>query len=73
MNKQVNGVIRVGDMIVCDKATNDWFKYNPDARTTVTQCTKCGLWYKPSLGHNCLRDGITKVKMSSVYGEMEGE
>ena len=44
---------KVGDIIHMDKATNEWFIKHPDARTTVTQCEKCGLWYKPDLGHKC--------------------
>lgn len=39
--------------IECDEATNEWLKQHPGARTTVTQCEKCGLWYKPILGHKC--------------------
>ena len=36
-----------------DKETEKWFKNHPDAQTTVMQCDKCGLFYKPSLGHKC--------------------
>lgn len=36
-----------------DKATTDWFIKNPDAETTVMECSYCGLFYKPSLGHRC--------------------
>lgn len=36
-----------------DKATEEWFLKNPFAETTVMQCDKCGLCYKPSLGHEC--------------------
>ena len=45
--------IKVGTKIQMDKATDEWFKQHPGARTTVTSCEKCGLWYKPSLGHKC--------------------
>ena len=45
--------LKVGDKIQTDKATDEWFKRHPGARTTVTQCKKCGLWYKPILGHKC--------------------
>lgn len=41
------------EKIICDKATKEWFKHHPNARTTVAQCEKCGLWFKPSLGHEC--------------------
>lgn len=37
-----------------DATTKKWFAKMPSwERTTVAQCKKCGLWYKPSLGHKC--------------------
>ena len=36
-----------------DKATREWFKNHIDSQTTVACCDKCGLFYKPSLGHKC--------------------
>lgn len=36
-----------------DKETRAWFDRHPDAQTTVMCCEKCGLWYKPILGHKC--------------------
>lgn len=36
-----------------DKETEKWFENHPDAQTTTMQCDKCGLSYKPSLGHKC--------------------
>ena len=39
-----------------DADTQAWFDKNPDAQTTVMQCERCGLYYKPTLGHrpkNC--------------------
>ena len=39
-----------------DSETRKWFQKNPGAQTTVTRCNRCGLYYKPSLGHkssNC--------------------
>ena len=41
------------EKIVCDKATDEWFKKHPGLRTTVARCDKCGLYFKPSLGHEC--------------------
>lgn len=38
---------------IFDTETRKWFKRNPDAQTTVMYCGKCGLWYKPILGHKC--------------------
>lgn len=43
---------KVGDRIECDERTNEWIKQHPWP-TTVTQCEKCGLWYKPDIGHEC--------------------
>ena len=39
--------------IQMDAETNKWFKDHPVAQTTVMCCEKCGLWYKPMLGHAC--------------------
>lgn len=36
-----------------DEATRKWFSKRPGAQTTVMCCEKCGLWYKPMLGHDC--------------------
>ena len=44
---------KLGAITDFDKDTSKWFKKHPDAQTTVTQCEKCGLWYKPILGHKC--------------------
>lgn len=62
---------RLGQMILLDKTTSEWFNKHPEAQTTVTKCEKCNLWYKASLGHDCVRDGIVKLKTSSLYGEMK--
>ena len=37
-----------------DRATKAWFDSKPfSAETTVCRCERCGLFYKPSLGHKC--------------------
>lgn len=36
-----------------DAATRKWVKAHPFAQTTVMQCEKCGLYFKPILGHKC--------------------
>lgn len=36
-----------------DKSTEKWFREHPHSETTVMKCDKCGLFYKPSLGHKC--------------------
>ena len=36
-----------------DKLLIKWFQEHPFAETTVMQCKKCGLMYKPNLGHIC--------------------
>lgn len=35
-----------------DPDTQAWFDRNPDAQTTVQRCDRCGLYFKPSLGHH---------------------
>lgn len=44
---------RETEKIICDKATDEWFKKHPGLRTTVACFEKCGLYFKPSLGHEC--------------------
>ena len=41
------------DKVKLDKETKKWFEKNPNADTTVWKCGKCGLWFKPTLGHKC--------------------
>lgn len=36
-----------------DTETEKWLKKNIIQQTTVMKCEKCGLYYKPSLGHKC--------------------
>ncbi|MCR5835988.1 MAG: hypothetical protein K6G88_05755 [Lachnospiraceae bacterium] len=36
-----------------DKETQRWFEKNLAQQTTVMKCEKCGLFFKPSLGHKC--------------------
>lgn len=36
-----------------DKTTRKWFLDNPEKQTTLCKCEKCGLYYKPELGHKC--------------------
>lgn len=43
-----------------DEATREWFSTRPGAQTTVMCCEKCGLWYKPDLGHKCILRKIRK-------------
>ena len=40
-----------------DKETKKWFSTQPPwQETTLTQCTICGLHYKPCLGHKCEKE-----------------
>ena len=39
-----------------DSKTEKWFKMHMNAQTTVIKCEKCGLFYKPSLGHKCKKE-----------------
>lgn len=34
-----------------DPETRKWFAQHLDAQTTVMKCERCGLYFKPSLGH----------------------
>lgn len=36
-----------------DKWTAKWFRVRPGIEITLCQCEKCGLFYKPVLGHLC--------------------
>jgi hypothetical protein len=36
-----------------DAETRKWFRNRMGVQTTVECCEKCGLWYKPMLGHKC--------------------
>lgn len=40
-----------------DSQTKQWFRRHPDAQTTVCQCTRCFLFFKPELGHKCKKGG----------------
>lgn len=42
-----------------DKKTKKWFADHPALyyQASVVQCKKCGLWYRPSLGHECEMKG----------------
>lgn len=45
-----------------DRATKAWFSSHIGQQTTVCKCEKCGLFFKPSLGHKCKAkesDGFT--------------
>ena len=39
-----------------DRATKAWFSRYIGQQTTVCQCKKCGLFYKPILGHKCKKE-----------------
>lgn len=42
-----------------DSETRKWFMKNITAQTTVMRCELCGLFYKPSLGHECKKQKET--------------
>ncbi len=44
-----------------DSALEEWFRQHPNAETTVMICEKCGLHYKPILGHKCKKGGVDDV------------
>lgn len=45
-----------------DRATEKWFREHPLSETTIMQCDKCGLFYKPILGHECKSMRISDLK-----------
>lgn len=45
-----------------DKATEKWFREHPLIQSTITQCDKCGLFFKPSLGHTCKPKKVCDLK-----------
>lgn len=44
-----------------DSKINAWMRKHLGMQTTVCKCEKCGLLYKPSLGHEC------KVKQKQIF------
>ncbi len=48
-------MIEQKETVKYDATTMAWFKAHLFAETTVVKCEKCGLYYKPSLGHKCKR------------------
>lgn len=43
--------------VTFDAETQKWFENHWGAQTTVCQCPRCWLYYKPSLGHKCKKKG----------------
>ena len=39
-----------------DRATKAWLNSHIGQQTTVCKCEKCGLFYKPILGHKCKKE-----------------
>lgn len=40
----------------CDPNTAAWIDQHVGESTTLFKCKRCGIYYKPSLGHNCKKD-----------------
>ena len=40
-----------------DARAKKWWKEHRGIQTTMCKCEKCGLYYKPQLGHECEKDG----------------
>ena len=55
-----------------DKETEKWFQSHIGYQTTVCICEKCGLFYKPMLGHKCkkIREKVIKIEglVGGTYG-----
>lgn len=60
MSKQKTEPVRL------DAKTREWFKTRPFAQTTVMRCEKCGLYYKPSLGHTCKKRKEKNMKTTGA-------
>ena len=45
--------MKVGTKVKVDNRTKKWCREHIGYQTTMVQCEKCGLYYKPSLGHKC--------------------
>lgn len=58
------------ERVVFDPETRAWFKKNLAAQTTVMQCERCGMWYKPSLGHMARNCRIRHPKESEYDEKM---
>jgi len=43
----------MAERVQYDAATRKWFESHRWKETTVTKCSRCGLYYKPELGHKC--------------------
>ena len=58
------------ERVAFDAATRAWFRNNLGAQTTVMRCERCGLYYKPSLGH---KDSHCKIRhpKESEYDVLE--
>lgn len=41
------------EQVKYDPKTQEWCERHPAVATTIVQCEKCGLFYKPFLGHEC--------------------
>lgn len=44
------------EKIKFDGDTSRWMLFHRQRGTTVIRCERCGLFYKPSLGHRCKKD-----------------
>lgn len=53
--------------INCDKKTLSWLNNHMGAQTTLVMCEECGLFYKPSFGHDCQKE----AKLKEMRGEAE--
>ena len=57
-----------------DAATKEWFKNRPAWEvTTVQKCEKCGLFYKPELGHKCEKEVSENERISHTDRENRSE
>ena len=53
---KLGGRTMKNEKIKYDEQTKKWFAKNFFNQTTVMKCEKCGLFFKPSLGHKCKKE-----------------
>lgn len=54
-----------------DIATQKWFKEHVGVPTSLAKCNKCGLYYKPELGHQCKIARMTMQKASMEADDIQ--
>ena len=51
----------------CDPYTVAWIDQHVGESTTLYKCKKCGLYYRPSLGHECMKDSADEERKAAEW------